>query len=110
MGFCLFGCGGDDSVSENLSAIEFKKEMSGSDTIVIDVRTASEIANGKLAPDALELDFYAPDFREKLDALDRDKKYLIYCRSGNRSGQALKIMREMGFKNARHLEGGEISF
>ena len=52
------------------------------------------------------LDFYSTSFRDSLAALDRDKTYLIYCRSDNRTGRAIGIMRELGFKKIYELRGG----
>ena len=46
------------------------------------------------------------DFREKIQELDRDKPVYLYCRSGNRSGKASKIMDELGFKEIVDLKGG----
>lgn len=71
---------------------------------VIDVRTPAEVAEGMLAG-ARHLDFMAPDFAEKAAALDRDQTYYLYCRSGNRSGQAAQRMRGMGFENVYNVGG-----
>ncbi len=74
--------------------------------VVIDVRTSGEYDSGHLEAASSLLDYYAPDFREQLSKLDRNAKYLIYCRSGNRSGSALGIMKDLGFTDIRHIEGG----
>jgi rhodanese-related sulfurtransferase len=41
-----------------------------------------------------------------LEALDKSKNYYVYCRSGNRSGQACAIMQSVGFETAHNLVGG----
>ena len=66
------------------------------DAVLIDVRTPEEVAQGALA-DATFIDLQGPDFRERIAELDRDGTYVLYCRTGNRSGQAAEIMRELGF-------------
>lgn len=66
------------------------------DLVVVDVRTPEEFAEGHLAGAEL-LDIYDPAFRDGVDGLDRDAAYLVYCRSGNRSGQAVALMEELGF-------------
>ena len=38
--------------------------------------------------------------------MNKDKTYFVYCRSGNRSGQACKLMGDLGFKNLYNLSGG----
>ena len=76
---------------------------------VLDVRTGEEYADGHL-PGAQALDFYAPDFRAQLEALPRDSAYAIYCRSGNRSGQTLELMRELGFRDVVNLSGGIVAW
>jgi rhodanese-related sulfurtransferase len=66
------------------------------DLVVVDVRTPEEFASGHVAGAEL-LDIYDPAFRDGVDGLDRDAAYLVYCRTGNRSGQAVALMEELGF-------------
>ena len=73
------------------------------DIIVIDVRTPDEIAQTGAIENSINIDFKASDFKEKISALDKDKEYILFCKSGNRSGQASKVMAEMGFSNINNL-------
>ncbi|NPA06907.1 MAG: rhodanese-like domain-containing protein [Chloroflexi bacterium] len=73
--------------------------------VILDVRTPEEYRAGHI-PGAQNLDFYAPDFQEKLSQLPKDKVYFIYCNSGNRSGQTFEMMKRMGFKEVYDLQGG----
>jgi len=73
--------------------------------VLLDIRTPSEVEAGHI-PGAVNLDFYSPSFRDDLDALDRDKIYLIYCRTANRTGQAYNIMEELGFERVYDMGGG----
>jgi phage shock protein E len=66
------------------------------DRVVIDVRTPAEVAEGHLTG-AMLLDIQDPGFRDAIAELPRDEAYFVYCRSGNRSGQAIDLMRELGF-------------
>ncbi len=66
------------------------------DLVVVDVRTPEEFAGGHVAGAEL-LDIYDPAFQDGVDGLDRDGAYLVYCRTGNRSGQAVALMEELGF-------------
>ena len=75
------------------------------DFVILDVRTKEEVDAGYIE-NAINIDFYSDTFREELNKLDKDKKYLIYCRSGNRSGQALAIMKELSFKEVYNMVGG----
>lgn len=79
--------------------------LSNPDFVIIDVRTPEEYASGHVE-DAINMDFYAEDFDEQLNELDRDKIYLIYCRSGNRSGKALDKMEALGFRQVYNMLGG----
>ena len=56
--------------------------------VIIDVRTPEEFTDGHIE-NAINLDFRSDGFRNEIERLDRDKTYLIYCRSGNRSRGAL---------------------
>ncbi|HZJ19845.1 MAG TPA: rhodanese-like domain-containing protein [Pricia sp.] len=73
---------------------------------MLDVRTPEELEEGYI-PNAINIDFYlGQDFLNEVQKLDKGKNYYVYCRSGNRSGQACAIMNSVGFKNAYNLEGG----
>ena len=72
---------------------------------ILDVRTPSEYADGHIEG-AINIDFYSSEFEETLKALDKDDTYLIYCRSGGRSGQARDLMEELGFAEVYNLSGG----
>ena len=61
------------------------------DAVIIDVRTPSEFAAGHL-PDAQLIDFNAGELEAAIAELDPEGEYFVYCRSGNRSGQAVAIM------------------
>jgi len=76
---------------------------------LLDVRTQSEYDGGHLA-NAYMRDFYADDFRDQLDALSKDRAYLIYCHSGNRSGQAFEMMKELEFTEVYNMLGGITSW
>jgi rhodanese-related sulfurtransferase len=75
-------------------------------TVIIDVRTPDEFASGHL-DGAINIDVQAPDFRERIMALDTEGEYFIYCRSGNRSGQAINQMFQMGFTTMEN--GGSVA-
>ncbi|MCB1231177.1 MAG: rhodanese-like domain-containing protein [Verrucomicrobiae bacterium] len=72
---------------------------------VIDVRTPEEFAEGHIEG-ATMIDFKAADFESKLSKLDRDKTYLIHCRSGKRSTACLPTFEKLGFQHVLHLDGG----
>lgn len=78
--------------------------------LVLDVRTEDEYNEGNI-PNAINIDIYkGQGFVYKLEELDKSKAYYVYCRSGARSGQACKIMNEMGFEKAYNLLGGIIAW
>ena len=79
------------------------------DLVVLDVRTPAEYSEGHLEGSVL-VDFYEPDFADQLAALDPDVPYLVYCRSGNRSGQTLDIMQQLGFTSAADVAGGILAW
>lgn len=90
---------------KSLSGKEFKAEFDKSDRpVLLDVRTPAEFASGTI-PTARNVDFMSPDFNEEITKLDKNKEYFLFCRSGNRSGQACKTMSELGF-TVYNLKGG----
>jgi rhodanese-related sulfurtransferase len=74
-------------------------------TVIIDVRTPGEFASGHLEG-ALNIDVQSPDFAAQVSQLDPTQEYFIYCRSGNRSGQAISRMSNMGFTSM--INGGSV--
>ncbi len=74
-------------------------------TVIIDVRTPGEFASGHLEG-ALNIDVQSPDFAAQVSQLDPNQEYFIYCRSGNRSGQAISQMSNMGFTSM--INGGSV--
>lgn len=73
--------------------------------VILDVRTPSEF-NPRHVRTAKNLNFFATDFATQLATLDRKKAYLVYCASGNRSGQAVEQMKTLGFLEVYNLTGG----
>ena len=76
------------------------------DAVLIDVRTASEYEQGHI-PNSLNIDIMGADFEERIKALDPEKNYFMYCRSGARSANACVALNHWGFsKRIVNLEGG----
>jgi rhodanese-related sulfurtransferase len=73
--------------------------------VLLDVRTPKEFGEERISG-AVMIDYLSPAFRDEMAKLDREKTYLVYCRTGNRSKGALKVMRELGFRNVLHLGDG----
>ena len=91
----------------NLSQEDWKEELKkDSDPVILDVRTAQECEEG-IIPGAVILDIFdAVNFQGEVEKMDKSKSYFIYCRSGNRSGQACAFMNNIGFEKTYNLMGG----
>ncbi len=89
-----------------ISSAEFFTKMNSNEYIVLDVRTPKEYNDQRIEDNATLVNFYDSDFKEQLNKLPKDKKYLLYCRSGNRSSKTVPIMEELGFENFYELQGG----
>jgi len=72
---------------------------------VLDVRTPGEFQQGHVKG-ALSLNVHQPGFDKKIGALDRKGTYMVYCQSGRRSSQAVRLMSQMGFTKIYHLSSG----
>lgn len=98
---------------ENISAIRaneiinFNKDKP--EFNILDIRTPQEYRAGHIA-NSINVDYYSADFENKLDGMDKSKIYLIYCRSGSRSGRAMSIMSEQGFVRVYNLANGIIDW
>ena len=90
---------------EDLPSGSFHDLMLQPNTVILDVRSAGEFAGGKIRG-ARNLDIMSASFVSQVKNLPKDKTYLVYCRSGNRSGQACEIMADLGFEKLKNLSGG----
>ena len=78
--------------------------------VILDVRTEDEFNDG-IIENAINIDIHkGQGFISEIEALDKDKNYYVYCRSGARSGKACEVMNELGFKNAYNLAGGILAW
>jgi rhodanese-related sulfurtransferase len=77
--------------------------------VIIDIRRDYEY-NALHIVNALNIDYYASSFQSQLNALDKTKAYLIYCRTGSRTGSTMPIMRNLGFKEVYNMLGGITAF
>jgi len=93
----------DLSVEETTSMIQ--QRASDPDFVILDVRTFEEFTAEHIK-DAVNLDYYAPDFQVSIGNLDRNKTYLVYCGSGMRSRPTVDLMRQEGFIDVYNLAGG----
>lgn len=99
----------DDRIHINLTPTEafnfIKEHENDPDLIILDVRTPWEFSKEHIER-AENLDFTDPDFNENVEKLDKDKMYIIYCKSGNRSDKVMEIFRNSGFINVYSIRGG----
>ncbi len=78
--------------------------------VVVDVRTKGECAEG-IIKNAIMIDFLdVPTFKSEIEKLDKSKNYYVYCRSGNRSGQACQLLDGLGVNNSFNLTGGMLAW
>lgn len=90
----------------SVSASEFVEDLKNKKNIVIlDVRTPEEFKQGHLTG-AVNINYNSPDFEDDLSSLNIKNPYAIYCRTGNRSAEALSVMEEKGFFWVIDLVGG----
>ncbi|MHA6252720.1 rhodanese-like domain-containing protein [Oceanobacillus sp. CAU 1775] len=80
--------------------------MESNDVIIIDVRENDEVAAGKI-PEAIHIPL--GELQTRLDELDKTSKYIIVCRSGNRSGLATQFLTSHGY-NASNMVGGMLEW
>ena len=80
-------------------------ELMNQEVTLVDLRTDIEFDRGTIG-ESINIDFRGKDFLEKISKLDKDKPYLGYCASGNRSTKASLIMEHLGFKKIYHYKSG----
>lgn len=78
----------------------------GENLNIIDVREASEVAEGMI-PTAIHIPLGLLEFR--IQELDKSKEYIMVCHSGGRSGQATQFLENQGF-HVTNMEGGMLAW
>lgn len=89
----------------SLDAADFAAAVKRSGTVLLDVRTPEEYSAGHL-PGAVNIDLSANDFRSRVERLDPDATYGVYCHTGRRSAEAMAFMLDRGFTRVFHLSEG----
>jgi rhodanese-related sulfurtransferase len=105
----LAGCSSNAAGVTNMNVSEFSKKITEAGVITVDVRTPGEFMTGHIQG-AQNIDFESGNFENEISTLDKNGTYAVYCRSGNRSGQAVAIMHDAGFHNVYNLNGGIIDW
>jgi rhodanese-related sulfurtransferase len=81
-----------------------QKNKGNSHFVIVDVRTPEEFRDGHIE-NAVNVDFRSGNFATEIDRLDKNKTYLVYCRTGNRSYDAVALMGPLGFRSIVRLAG-----
>ena len=95
------------TMSIDISTEEFKEKRAETKGILIDVRTQEEYDEGHLAETDFQYDMMNGEFQSQLENFEKDETYYLYCRTGNRSGQAARMMRNAGFEKVYNVGGFE---
>lgn len=93
------------AVSAKEAANLIDKHNGDPDFAILDIRTPGEFQSGHL-PNAILIDYYSQEFTDKLSRLDKEKTYLVYCRTGNRSTRSLELFNKLKFQKIYHLSTG----
>ncbi|MEO6695564.1 MAG: rhodanese-like domain-containing protein [Ignavibacteria bacterium] len=94
---------------KDIDVSAFNQMLENDSCVILDVRTPEEFFSGHLRG-ASHYDFYNEKFEEEIDGLDKNKTFLVYCKSGGRSRQAMFLMRDLGFEEVYNLSGGIIAW
>ena len=99
MGFSFFGLFDQTGKFRTVDVAEFAKAVADTSYVVLDVRTPAEHAAGHIPGTHFNIDVLEDDYTETaLKALPKDKPVALYCRSGNRSKNAARILAEHGYR------------
>jgi len=93
---------GNVTVDEARSLIEGRPDL-----VVLDVRTLSEYDDGHIE-DAINIP--VDELEGRFGELDPGDELLVYCRTGNRSIRAVRLLEENGFTNVFHMDGGVVAW
>ena len=105
----LTSCSSNATGVTNMNIEEFSGKIKEAGVIILDVRTPGEFTTGYIEG-SQNIDFQSGNFQAEIESLDKNATYAIYCRSGNRSGQAAAVMHKNGFQELYNLDGGVIDW
>jgi rhodanese-related sulfurtransferase len=95
---------------ENITVEEVKRRMSDGEKLnLVDVREPHEHADFNIGGILHPLGYIQAMQTDELESM-KDEEIILYCRSGNRSGQAAMILETMGFANTKNLIGGMLAW
>jgi len=95
---------------DNITVEELKKRLDAGEKLnIVDVREPHEKADFDIGGVLIPLGQVLSMQIDEIEDL-KDKEVIVYCRSGNRSGQACMFLDAMGFKNTRNLVGGMLAW
>lgn len=98
MGFSFFGLFGQNNNFKIVDAHEFDKFIKDTTVTVVDVRTAAEHAEGYIPGTDFNIDVLEDTYTKiATETLPKDKPVALYCRSGNRSKTAARILADKGY-------------
>lgn len=101
------------NVGNHLSGLEFHKQMSEPDTVVVDMRNIYESEIGHFENAVLpEVDTFREELEQAVDLLkdNKDQKVLLYCTGGIRCEKASAYLKHQGFKDVNQLHGGVLEY
>lgn len=106
----LFGCTnnsqGQTGKVKHINQTEFSTILSKEKAVIVDVRTPGETAQGVIKGATVFANINGANFAQQIAQLDKNKTYIIYCRSGARSSSAADYMVSQGFTKVYNLSGG----
>ena len=97
---------------ENLNPQQVSQEIKNDNTILIDLREANELTDQGKIPGSIHaprgmLEFYAdPSLPYHKQEFQPDKRIILHCASGGRSALAVQTLKQMGYENVAHMDGG----
>jgi rhodanese-related sulfurtransferase len=95
---------------QNISVEELKARLDAGEQInIIDVREPHENAEFNIGGQLIPLGRIQTMQTDEIDEF-KEQELIVYCRSGNRSGQACLILDTLGFKNTKNLTGGMLAW
>ena len=102
---CSQAPAGQKNVIEQADAEKFRQLIESSQGTILDVRTAEEVADGRIA-NSIHYDIFEDSFETNIEKLDKNREVFVYCAGGGRSNEAAELLQKKGFKKIYNLKDG----